>query len=296
MVGSGGADKEAESLFDDIAETYEDAYGENPALRRALDRLVSLYPDGASVLDVGCGPGGPASYLADKGFAITGIDVSANMVDHCQKTVKGEFHKASMHTFEPKAQFDAIIALFSFFQQSYRSTYSFLFKAASWLRPGGTLLMAVVAAEDIVPDLSILQQPGEYVENFDVPFMGKRVSCTLVSSTGWLSVIQKTGLAIHNVERYCHQPKGSSSFQKEDQTFITARRTHLEPLFGPHPLPAFRRPPHDLSQNAWQPFAEILTRHELDAVVNALKSNNKVLDVGSGHGGKTTPQPQPSLL
>jgi cyclopropane fatty-acyl-phospholipid synthase-like methyltransferase len=55
---------------------------------------------------------------------------------------------------------------------------------------------------------------------------------------------------------------------------------------GPYPLPTSYRGPHPLSEAAWAPFSERLVRDEFDAVLEVIKGNKKVLDVGSGYGSE----------
>ncbi|KAF5023424.1 hypothetical protein F66182_4524 [Fusarium sp. NRRL 66182] len=271
----------AEALFDQLAEGYDDVYGNNPGLKKALDQLNTLCKPGASVLDIGCGPGSPASYLANMGHNITGIDVSGKMIDYCKARVKGSFHKADMLTYEPDCKFDAVVVSFSLFQLSYRSTQSMLYKAATWLRPDGILVLGTIAAEEIMDDASQIEAYG-YVECAPALFMERVVQQTFISTRNWLNIIQSTGLRILDLARQQFQPKGLSP--KQNHMFITAQRTNLEPLFGPYPIPTVRRTPHALSQEAWRPFAETLTRHDLESVLEVIESNKKVLDVGSGHG------------
>ncbi len=276
----------AEALFDQISDSYEDAYSNNVGLNRALARLHEYHEPGSSIIDVGCGPGGPASRLIKAGFNVTGIDVSQNMIDFCQKNFSGTFLKADMTTYDPARQFDAVISIFNLFQVSHATTYSVLFKMASWLRPGGTLVLGTIAAEDYIQDESALKaaQQNPYIELFDAEFMGRIVPCTLLTMRGWLSILQQAGLVIHVINRHGFETKGFC--RKEEHLFITAKRTHLEPLLGPYPLPTLRRRPHLLSEGAWLPFAERLTRHEFDAVLKAVQLNKEVLDIGSGHGGE----------
>jgi len=42
--------------------------------------FVAFLPEKCRVLDIGCGPGHDTSYFADKGFHVTGIDMSEEMV------------------------------------------------------------------------------------------------------------------------------------------------------------------------------------------------------------------------
>lgn len=180
----------AEVLFDEVAGSYQQVYGNNDGLNRALDRLRDYQGTGASVLDVGCGPGGPAAYMAKSGFKVTGIDVSQVAIDICQRNVPGNFYKADMTDFELNQQFDAIISLYSMFQMSHRSTCSVLFKFASWLRPGGTLVLATIPAEDLLEDKSQLDT-SDYVERYQAPFMGRSIAATLITMKGWLGILQR---------------------------------------------------------------------------------------------------------
>lgn len=273
---------DAEGLFDQIAETYEDAYGGNVGLNRALDGLKAYLGAGATVLDCGCGAGGPASYLVKQGFNVTGIDISGQMADFCSKTIPGTFEKVSMTEYEPKKQFDGVISMFSTFQLSMRSQYSMLFKQASWVRPGGIFLFGTLAAEDIVDEQTLKGLKGDYIERYPVEFMGRNLPTTYIRKKKLLSMVQETGLTIHNVEKYKFAAKTGEVF---NYLYITAQRTILEPLYGPYPHPTVRPNAHLLSQSAWVPFASRLTRHEFDATVDALSGNKNVLDVGSGHGG-----------
>lgn len=226
-------DMSAEVISDVIHDQYENVYGQNPGLLRALDRLSDYISPGATILDVGCGPGGPASYLANKGFAVTGFDVSMNMINLCKANAKGKFFKADMLSFEPEEQFSAIIAIFSLFQISYRDTYTVLFKIASWLRPGGVVILGTIAAEDKSVDSSLLQWPGEYVEGYHSPYMGRVLAETLITTCGWFKMVEQTGLSILQVDQPMFLPKGAS---EERQLFITAQKTESEPDFDSDPL------------------------------------------------------------
>ena len=83
------------SGYDAISMAYRDERGRaNPsgsedttAYENWLDELAELLPDGASVLDLGCGAGVPASrILVDRGFNVTGLDISAVQIRACVRT------------------------------------------------------------------------------------------------------------------------------------------------------------------------------------------------------------------
>jgi hypothetical protein len=205
------------------------------------------------------------------------------MVEFCASNIPGTFERVSMTDYEPNQQFDAVVSMFSTFQLSMRSQYSMLFKQASWLVPGGILLFGTLAAEDIVDEQTLKEMKGDYIERYPVEFMGRDLPTTYITKKRLLSMVQETGLTIHNVEKHLFTAKTGESF---NYLYITAQRTTLEPLYGPYPHPTVKRAPHVLGQNAWVPFASRLTRHELDATVEVVTRNKNVLDVGSGHGGE----------
>ncbi len=86
QVLAGGAvarDRKVAAEYDRLAESYAIALGDEldgkPFDRWFLDRLAADGGDGQG-LDVGCGPGQVAGYLAERGVAMTGLDLSATMV------------------------------------------------------------------------------------------------------------------------------------------------------------------------------------------------------------------------
>ena len=85
--------------------------------RRYLDRVASLLNRGAEILDLGCGTGEPmASYLAECGFSVTGVDAAPAMITICKgRYPKGVWIEADMRSLALERRFDAIIAWDSFF-------------------------------------------------------------------------------------------------------------------------------------------------------------------------------------
>ena len=53
-----------------------------------VDRILEGLPEGARVLDLGCGTGEPvAKYIFERGFAVTGVDESEQMLKFARQTV-----------------------------------------------------------------------------------------------------------------------------------------------------------------------------------------------------------------
>jgi len=106
-----------ERFFDAHAPIYEDnVFTKNTVLEIEflLDELQ--LPPGGSVLDVGCGTGRHAILLAKRGYAVTGLDVSSEMLaraaDAAQaENVQVEWIRADATRFPFAGQYDAAVCL-----------------------------------------------------------------------------------------------------------------------------------------------------------------------------------------
>jgi len=73
--------------FDQIASSYDSWYDSARGAmydrleKNAIDKLLAGVAKGSRVLEVGCGTGHWSEYFRDKGFDVTGIDVSAEMIN-----------------------------------------------------------------------------------------------------------------------------------------------------------------------------------------------------------------------
>ena len=70
--------------FDDVAANYDLREANNPIMqlmrRRSLELLENTFPQGATLLDVGCGTGTEAIWLAKRGRAMFAVDSSSQML------------------------------------------------------------------------------------------------------------------------------------------------------------------------------------------------------------------------
>jgi 2-polyprenyl-3-methyl-5-hydroxy-6-metoxy-1,4-benzoquinol methylase len=124
-----------------MAEQYlanRDPY--DPLALTALEDLVSLLPSKAAVLDLGCGAGVPVTcWLADRGFIVTGVDVSARQLELARMNVPaGTFLKADMTelVFAPES-FDAVVAFHSIIHVPRTEHPALLESIYRWLKPEG---------------------------------------------------------------------------------------------------------------------------------------------------------------
>jgi cyclopropane fatty-acyl-phospholipid synthase-like methyltransferase len=140
-----------ESGYDQMAEHYLATKDpEDPLALRALEDLASLLPSEAVVLDLGCGAGVPVTrWLADRGFAVTGVDVSATQLELARTYVPdGTFIKADMSevVFGPES-FEAVVAFHSIIHVPRTEHPTLLESIHRWLGPGGALLATMTVTD-----------------------------------------------------------------------------------------------------------------------------------------------------
>jgi len=85
-----------------------------------IHNLVETYTTEAkSILDLGCGTGYHAALLAQKGYSVHGVDLSAEMLEQAKTRIEGEtvpsslsFSQGDICEIRLNCQFDVILALF----------------------------------------------------------------------------------------------------------------------------------------------------------------------------------------
>ena len=99
------------------------------------------------ILDLGCGTGGHALILADRGYTVAGVDIAKEMLETAKSKAKKsdlaiKFFKKDITSFDLKDKFDAAISMFSV--MGYQTTNQAFLKACKTARkhlsPGGIFL------------------------------------------------------------------------------------------------------------------------------------------------------------
>jgi len=86
-----------------------------------LDRFAALIPQGAPILDLGCGPGKPmAAYLIAQGFDVCGVDSSPTMISLARGNFPDrEWMVADMRKLALGRHFAGVMAWDSFFHLTF---------------------------------------------------------------------------------------------------------------------------------------------------------------------------------
>jgi SAM-dependent methyltransferase len=156
--------------FDALGERYlawQLEVEEDPR-RPYLERFMNELLGGARVLDLGCGPGVPATRLLAERFDVTGVDFSAAQVELARARVpEARIIEADLGEVDfPRGAFDGVTSLFAV-SHTPRAGHEELFRrVAGWLRPGGLFLTNFRARErnDLVYDWGGVQM---YSSNYD---------------------------------------------------------------------------------------------------------------------------------
>lgn len=113
----------------------------------ALADVAAGLPPGRA-LDLGCGEGGDAIWLAGRGWRVTGVDVSATAVARGRAAARAaglpddavDLVVADLATWAPQGSFDLVTA--SFLQSPVDLPRAVVLRrAAGWVAPGGHLLV-----------------------------------------------------------------------------------------------------------------------------------------------------------
>ncbi len=126
-----GANREAARLLRDLA---------------AILELLDL-PEGAHVLDVGCGPGWTSAFLARQGYRVTGFDIAPDMITLARRRAAREgvadsceFVVADSESFDLGIQVDAVL-VYDTLHHTQREE-QVLVNCYRHLEPGGRILLA----------------------------------------------------------------------------------------------------------------------------------------------------------
>jgi cyclopropane fatty-acyl-phospholipid synthase-like methyltransferase len=135
--------------YDKIAAEYL-AWRERTAkehIIRWLDLTTEGVPQGARVLDLGCGAGVPYAQHLSERFDVVGLDISSGQLAFARKLVpRASFARADMSSLPLRAasvdagSFDAIVALYSIIHVPREQHAALFAELRALLRPGRRLL------------------------------------------------------------------------------------------------------------------------------------------------------------
>ena len=130
--------------YDTLAGKWSQKYF-NADVKRSMDLFVKYLKPGSKVLDIGCGPGRDTKELSSRGFNVTGVDFSEEMLKIAKTHFSGgNFMQMDMLDLKfPDNYFDGIWAMASFLNIKKKDSLSTLKGFFRVLNEDGILAMAV---------------------------------------------------------------------------------------------------------------------------------------------------------
>lgn len=180
------------SAYDAVAGTYVTAFGDDlqqlPLDVAVLEDLAERAPSPGPILDVGCGPGQVAHWLAGTGRSVIGIDIALRMLDLARSGSSGLSVMAGDMRALPIRQSSCagVVAYYSLQHLPRLALGSFLAEMRRVMAPGGLLVVAAHQGEgEVVVDEFLGQKVSPFGGTFYEPAELRRAvegsSFTIVS-------------------------------------------------------------------------------------------------------------------
>ena len=117
--------------------------GASPPNPHLLEEVAELTP--GTALDAGCGAGAEAIWLATRGWRVTGADIATAALDRAAERAaeagvadQVQWVRADLSTWEPRSSYDLVTTHYAHPAMPQLEFYD---RTASWVAPGGTLLI-----------------------------------------------------------------------------------------------------------------------------------------------------------
>lgn len=130
------------AAYDAICDSWAETRNKSP-INRCVVQFAALLEKGCHVLDIGCGTGFPIdAYLSGQGFSVTGIDVSARMLEKARKLnlKNARFLLADAAEYFSDEQFGGVIAFDSLWHLSRNKQLEAYSHIGAMLKRGGYFL------------------------------------------------------------------------------------------------------------------------------------------------------------
>ena len=139
--------------YDDIGGRYHEWSHESPVRLRFVSEALARLRPGSRVVDLGCGPGDPATRLLSEQHTVLGVDLSLAQLRLARDLApRASLVAADITAFSlASGSVDAVVSFFALGHVPPAAHAPLLAEIARWLRPGGFLLTSapLIAGEDV---------------------------------------------------------------------------------------------------------------------------------------------------
>lgn len=186
--------------YDRLGERYH-AWSRAGTVRvRQVETLLARLRPGSTVVDLGCGPGDPATRMLADRHRVLGVDASAGQLRLARSAApRATLVQADITRFALRA--GSVDAVASFYALGHvpATAHAGLFAAvAGWLRPGGLLLASA---------------PTEAGDGVDPSWLGVPMFFGGVGEPATREAVEAAGLAVESIERIEEEEDGRGSVE-----------------------------------------------------------------------------------
>ncbi len=153
--------KSSIDVYNKIATQYANLFDNDLSDNPYMDKFLSKITTGNKILDLGCGTGRVTSYYFDKGFDVTGVDLSPKMLEIAKnKYPKIDFRLGDIRKINFNDTFDGISLAYSLFHLEKKDVSKIIEKITSLLKTSGIIFLILQEGEgEVFVDEPLL--PGE---------------------------------------------------------------------------------------------------------------------------------------
>lgn len=204
-----------------------------------MDRLLAyLHPKPhARILDLACGQGRHSIYINQKGFDVTGIDLSAKSIAYARQFASGRLHfdVHDMRQVYKPAHFDFILNLFTSFGYFNNETENVVALAATVksLKPGGKLVIDFMNTDKVISNLVAMEEKEVQGINFRI---------TRGVENGF---VVKTIRFADGEREYQFEERVRALREEDFRAYFSMVRLRLVEVFGDYTLNPFGREESD---------------------------------------------------
>ena len=159
-------------VFQESAAVYDLLYGEKDTLGEALWIATTLEshgcPPAGHLLEFGSGTGRHARMLADRGYHVTGVEPSSDMLERAEPHPRVTYLHGDTASTSLEEKFDAVLALFHVmsYHNALPELHAFYETASRHLDSGGLFAFDVwftPAVHSLVPEARVLKKANSHI-------------------------------------------------------------------------------------------------------------------------------------
>ncbi len=151
---------ELKDTYNLIAEDWHKDHSDDDWWKEGVDHLITLLPAKATILDVGCGSGVKSKYFSERGFSVTGIDISDGLLAIARRIApSAEFRELSMYDLDSLDEsYDLVFAQASLLHIPKSDAAAIVASMYRLTKPGGYVYLAVKESKEGRPDEATLKE------------------------------------------------------------------------------------------------------------------------------------------